>query len=160
MDSQNVEARMKRSRRPLAALVVFLAAGAFPFPLGAEESRSAPPATPDKRLADARALVKAGKAAEVKGTLADLVASDPKNRDARKALLEAAALTKDWPLCNEQTAALEPFADGEDVSMFYAAVALRETGSIASARVLVKRARPQLAANAFVNYYTKDILGN
>ena len=151
---------MKRSRLLLVAQVVFLGAGIFPFSLEADEPRPVSSATPDRRLADARALVKAGKAAEAKGTLAALVASDPKNRDARKALLEAAALTKDWQLCNEQTAALEPFADGEDVSMFYAAVALRETGSIASARALVKRARPHLAANAFVNYYTKDILGN
>jgi hypothetical protein len=160
MNSQSREARVKRTRLLLAASVVFLAAGAFPSPLRAEEPRPVASATAGKRLGEARALVKAGKAAEAKGALADLVASDPKNRDARKALLEAAALTKDWPLCNEQTAALEPFLDGEEVSMFYAGVALRETGSIASARELVKRARPQLAANAFVNYYTKDILGN
>jgi hypothetical protein len=149
-----------RSQLQLVVAIVLLAAGSAALPLRAEEPRSAPPAAPDKRLAEARALVKAGKAAEAKGPLADLVTADPKNRDARKALLEAAALTKDWQLCNEQTAALEPFLDGEGVSMFYAAVALRETGSIASARELVKRARPQLAANAFVNYYTKDILGN
>ncbi len=151
---------MRRNRRLLVVPIVLAATGAVPVALRAEEPRPAPSATPDKRLADARVLVKAGKAAEAKRLLADLVASDPKNRDARKALLEAAALTKDWELCNAQGAALEPFADGEEVSMFYAAVGLRETGSIASARALVKRARPLLAANAFVDYYTKEILGN
>ena len=32
--------------------------------------------------------------------------------------------------------------------------------SIASARTLVKRARPWLVPSAFVDYYTKQILGN
>jgi hypothetical protein len=159
MISQRVEAFMMRSRRLLVLLIVLLAAGTVRFPLRAEEQRPAPAAA-EKKLLDARALVTAGKAAEAKGILAGLVASDPKNREARKALLEASALTKDWDLGTEQSAALEPFADGEEVSMFYAAVALRETGSVASARALVKRARPLLAANAFVNYYTKEILGD
>jgi hypothetical protein len=144
----------------LFAVPFLLATGFVPFTLRAGETPPPSPAASDSRLADARALVKSRKAAEAKGILVGLVESDPKNREGRRALLEAAALTKDWDLCNAQAAALEPFADGEEVSMFYAAVALRETGSIASARVLVKRARPQLAANAFVNYYTKDILGN
>lgn len=77
-----------------------------------------------------------------------------------KGLLEAAALIKDWAECNAQTAALEPFADGEEVTMFYAAVALRETGSIASARTPVSRARPFLVPSPFVDWYTKEILGN
>jgi hypothetical protein len=151
---------MAKRRLPAALAIAFLAAGGIPAALRADETRPAPAAAADRRLVDARALVKAGKAGEAKGILADLVASDPKNREARKALLEAAALTKDWTLCNEQGAALEPYADGEEVSMFYAAVALRETGSVASARALVRRARPLLARNAFVDYYTKEILGD
>jgi hypothetical protein len=67
---------------------------------------------------------------------------------------------KDWNECNAQTAILEPFGDGEEPSMFYAAVALRETGSIASARALVQRARPYLVPSPFVDWYTKEILGN
>ncbi len=150
---------MMRSRRLLVVPIVLLAAGAVQIALRAEEPRPAPTAAADKRFADVRALVKSGRSAEAKGILADLVASDAKNREARKALLEAAALTKDWQLCNAQSAALEPFADGEEVSMFYAAVALHETGSIASARALVTRARPLLANNKFVDYYSKEILG-
>jgi hypothetical protein len=148
-----------RARRLFAVLFV-LVAGMFPFTLRAGESRPAQPTSSDNRLADARALVKDRKASEAKGILVGLLESDPKNREARKALLEAAALTKDWDLCNAQAAALEPFADGEEVSMFYAAVALRETGSVTSARTLLRRARPLLASNAFVAYYTKEILGN
>jgi lipopolysaccharide biosynthesis regulator YciM len=148
------------SRLLLVVPFVLLATGNVASGLPEDEPRPASPVAPEKRLADARVLVKAGKAAEAKKVLAGLVESDPKNREARKALLEAAALTKDWEQCNAQSAALEPFAEGEEVYMFYAAVALRETGSVATARALVKRARPWLVSSAFVEYYTKEILGN
>jgi hypothetical protein len=140
--------------------LVFLAVAAGPISLRAADPAPAPRATPDRRLADANALLRSGKTPEARKILAGLVASDPKSRDARKALLEAAALMKDWNECNAQTAILEPFADGEEPSMFYAAVALRETGSVASARALVMRARPFLKPSAFVDWYTKEILGN
>jgi uncharacterized membrane-anchored protein len=142
------------------AFFVFLAAGAGPIPLRADGPAPPPRATPDRRLAEAHTLVRSGRTAEARKMLAGLVASDPKNRDARKALLEAAALMKDWNECNAQTAILEPFADGEEPTMFYAAVALRETGSVASARALVTRARPFLKPSPFVDWYTKEILGN
>ena len=149
-----------KSRGRLVASFVFLAAVAPVRLLPAEGPAPTPRATPDGRLADARALVRSGRAADGRKVLAGVVASDPKNRDARKALLEAAALMKDWNECNAQTAILEPFGDGEEPSMFYAAVALRETGSIASARALVQRARPYLVPSPFVDWYTKEILGN
>ena len=149
-----------KSRGCLVASFFLLAAVARPLPLRADGPAPTPRATPDARLADARALVRSGRAADARRILAGAVASDPKNRDARKALLEAAALMKDWNECNAQTAILEPFADGEEPSMFYAAVALRETGSVASARALVQRARPFLKSSPFVDWYTKEILGN
>jgi uncharacterized protein HemY len=149
-----------RTRPPFVVAVVFLATAAVPLPLRADEPAPTPRATPDARLAEVRSLVRSGKAADARKILTGLVEADPKNRDARKALLEAAALLKDWEECNAQTAALEPFADGEEVAMFYAAVALRETGSIASARALVRRARPFLVPSRFVDWYTKEILGN
>ena len=151
---------MKKTVRLFVVPAIFVAALAIPFPARAEEPTPTPRATPDKRLADARALVRGGRAAEARRILAGIVESEPKNRDARKALLEAAALMKDWQECNAQTALLEPFVDGEEVTMFYAAVALRETGSIASARALVQRARPFLVSSRFVDWYTKEILGN
>lgn len=149
-----------KSRGRLVASFVFLAAVAGPLPLRADGPAPTPRATPDRRLADAHALVRSGQTAEARKILAGMVASDPKNRDARKALLDAAALMKDWNECNAQTAILEPFADGEEPTMFYAAVALRETGSVASARALVQRARPFLKSSPFVDWYTKEILGN
>jgi len=149
-----------RIRRRLVVRVAFLAAVAVSLPLRADGPAPTPRATPDKRLADAHALVRSGKAADARKILTGVVASEPKNRDARKTLLEAAALMKDWDECNAQTAILEPFADGEETSMFYAAVALRETGSVASARTLLKRARPFLVPSPFVDWYTKEILGN
>ena len=148
------------TRRLFVVPVVFLAFAAVSPPLPADGPAPTPRATPDKRLAEARSLVKSGKAADARKILAGLVESDPKNREARKALLEASTLMKDWEECNAQTAVLEPFAEGEEVSMFYAAVALRETGSIASARTLVRRARPFLVSSPYVDWYTKEILGN
>ncbi|MGA7992831.1 MAG: hypothetical protein WCC53_15460 [Thermoanaerobaculia bacterium] len=149
-----------RTRLLLVVPAVLLVTAAVPLPLRADEPAPTPRASPDKRLADARSLVRGGKAADARKILAGLVESDPKNRDARKALLEAAALLKDWGECNAQTVLLEPFADGEEAYMFYAAVALRETGSIASARTLVRRARPFLVSSPFVDWYTKEILGD
>jgi uncharacterized membrane-anchored protein len=149
-----------RTRRLFVVPIVFLATAAVLISLRADGPAPTPRATPDKRLAHAHSLVRSGKAADARKILAGLVESDPKNREARKALLEAGALMKDWEECNAQTAALEPFADGEEVYMFYAAVALRETGSIASARTLVRRARPFLVSSPFVDWYTKEILGN
>lgn len=140
--------------------LLFLAFAAGPIPSRADGPAPTPRVAPDPRLAEARALVRGGKAADARRILAALVESDPKDREVRKALLEAAALLKDWEECNAQTAALEPFLDGEEVSMFYAAVALRETGSIATARALVQRARPFLKPSRFVDWYTKEILGN
>lgn len=149
-----------RIRRLRGVPFFLIAAVAVSLPLSADGPVPTPRATPDTRLADAHALVRGGRAADARKILAGVIASDPKNRDARKALLEAAALMKDWEECNAQTALLEPFADGEETTMFYAAVALRETGSIASARTLVRRARPFLVPSRFVDWYTKEILGN
>lgn len=114
----------------------------------------------DTRVSEGRALSRAGRAAEARTVLESAVAADPQSRAARRALLEADVLLRDWQACNEQTAALEPFRDGEEVSMFYAAVALRETGSVASARALVLRARPFLKPSRFVDWYTREIAGN
>lgn len=104
-------------------------------------------------------MLKAGKPAEAKGLLVPLAKADPKNREAGKLLLEAALLTRDWKLCAAQAAALEPFADGEEPSMFYAAVGLYETGNLDGARTLLARARPGIAPAPFVDYYSKKILG-
>ncbi|HQR47047.1 MAG TPA: tetratricopeptide repeat protein [Thermoanaerobaculia bacterium] len=113
----------------------------------------------EKELTEARELLKGGRYAEARALLAPLAKSDPKNREANKLLLEAALLTRDWKLCAAEAAALEPFLDGEEPSMFYAAVGLYETGNVEGARTLLERARPRIESAPFVDYYTKKILG-
>src|SRR5204863_1488906 len=73
------------------------------------------------------------------------VAKDPKNRDLRKELLEAAYLAKDWETGASQIAVLEPFQDGEEAWMFYAAVSAWEIGRQDAARTLFRRARPRIS---------------
>ncbi len=87
------------------------------------------------------------------------VAKDPKNRDLRKELLEAAYLAKDWETGASQIAALEPFQDGEEPWMFYASVSAWEIGRQDAARTLLRRARPRISDDPFVDLYTKKILG-
>jgi hypothetical protein len=91
--------------------------------------------------------------------LRPLLARAPKNRELRKTLLAAACLSKDWKTASEQVPAIEPFRDGEEVSMFYAAVSLHETGATDAAKVLMSRARAKIGTNRFVEHYAKKILG-
>lgn len=147
--TEKTEKAEKAERRPAEPPVVPVA-----------ETRPSPPESPGKVLAEAREMIKAGKPAEAKGLLVPLAKSDPKNRDVNKQLLEAALLTKDWKLCAALAASLEPFADTEGPSMFYAAVGLYETGNLEGARTLLARARPLIASAPFVDYYSKRILGN
>lgn len=109
--------------------------------------------------AEARALQQQGKIAEARALLTRELEKDPRNREARKALLESAYLTKEWKLCAAYVKRLEPFDEGEEPAMFYAAVALWETGRDDQAKEYLRRARPKIASNPFVDYYTKRILG-
>ncbi|HUM01884.1 MAG TPA: hypothetical protein VL084_06335 [Thermoanaerobaculia bacterium] len=123
------------------------------------EARPAPSESPEKQLAEAREMLKGGKPAEAKVLLVPLAKADPTSREVQKLLLEAALLTRDWKVCAAQAAALDPFADGEEPYMFYAAVGLYETGNLGGARTLLARARPGIASAPFVDYYAKKILG-
>ncbi len=117
------------------------------------------PASAAAMLAESRRLVQEGKYVESYRVLTSAVAADPKSRDLRKALLEAAVLTKDWKTAAAQVDKVKPFGEGEENQMFYAAVALYETGSAAEAKTLAEKALPKVAANPFVEYYGKRILG-
>ena len=79
-------------------------------------------------------------------------------RDQLKARLEAACMASDWPAVVAHARAMEPFRDGEEPSMFYAAVGLYETGKKDEARALMERARPRISATPFVNYYAERLL--
>ncbi len=100
-----------------------------------------------------------GKSAEAETLLLPIAKADPKNREVGKLLLEASALSKDWKVCAAQAASLQPFADGEERYMFYAAVGLYETGNRDGARVLLSRARPLIGTSPWVDYYSKKIMG-
>lgn len=110
-------------------------------------------------VAEARQLVAEGRADEARKRLLPLARSESKDRELRRTILEVSYFTKDWSLAAAQVAYLEPFVDGEEAQMFYAAVALFETGRVEEARTLLRRARPRINSNPFVDYYTKRILG-
>ena len=67
-------------------------------------------------------------------------------------------MASDWPAVVAHARAMEPFRDGEEPSMFYAAVGLYETGKKDEARALMERARPRISATPFVNYYAERLL--
>lgn len=119
-----------------------------------------PPVPPPSAaiLAESKALVNQGRYVENLRKLVAAVAADPTDRDLRKALLEGAALTKDWGTAVAQVEPLRPFRDGEEPWMFYAAVALHETGAVAEAKVLAEKALPRLSRSPFVDYYARKIL--
>jgi len=109
-------------------------------------------------VAQARKLSQDGNFSEAVSLLKPAMEKSPKNRDLRKALLEAACLGRDFKLAVAQVSSLEPFGDGEEPWMFYAAVCSYETGNTDSARRLMRRARPLIMSNDFVDYYAKKIL--
>jgi len=110
-------------------------------------------------VANVRRLRSAGQKAEAKQVLVEALGRAPGSRDLRKELLETEYFLKDWPASAAQLKYLEPFAEGEEPWMFYGAVASYETGNLEGARALLRRARPKIAQNPFVEYYTRKILG-
>jgi hypothetical protein len=119
-----------------------------------------PPPSPASSaiLVESKNLVSQGRYVENLRKLVAAVAADPRDRDLRKALLEGAALTKDWGTAVAQLEPLRPFRDGEEPWMFYAAVALQETGASSEARDLAEKALPRLNRSPFVDFYARKIL--
>ncbi len=105
-----------------------------------------------------RDALKAGAPDKAKGIAMGAVAARPDDREARKLLLEAACMSRDWKTVAAQARLLAPFRDGEEPSMFYGAVGLYETGAVEEARPLMQRARPRVAQTPFVNYYADRLL--
>lgn len=123
---------------------------------------SLPPGREEAVLAEADRLRREGKAAEAKIKLERALTGAPPSsgtRALRKLLLEVSYLSKDWKLAAAQVSRIEPFVEGEEPAMFYAAVALFETGSREAAKILLNRARPRLQASAFIDSYARRILG-
>ncbi len=109
-------------------------------------------------LEESRGLIAAGKAAEAERLLTDAVRSDPGNRDLRLELLEAACLSRSYQIAAAQVGAVKPLADSEGPSLFYASVALYETGHVDEARAYFERARPRVTG-VLVDEYARKILG-
>jgi tetratricopeptide (TPR) repeat protein len=133
-----------------------------PTPAPGRAAEKAPPRetpSPTAVLAESRRLVERGRYVENLRRLVAAVAADPANRELRKALLEGAVLTKDWGTAMAQMNVLRPFQTGEEPSMFYAAVALEETGAGPEARALIEKALPTLKRTPFIDFYAKKILG-
>jgi tetratricopeptide (TPR) repeat protein len=107
----------------------------------------------------ARKLNHDGKFDESLRRLSAAVAADPGNRSLRLAMLEAAVLAKAFQTAAAQISFVSPLSPGEELYMFYASVALYETGRKAEAKPLMERARPHMVPNPMVNYYVQMVLG-
>jgi len=125
----------------------------------AERSPAAPAMSSKQVLEESRRLILASRAGEAVTMLNNAVAADPGNRELRLTLLEAACLARAYPLAVAQVPASAPFSDSEAPSMFYAAVALFETGRGADARNFLQRALPKVSG-PLVDEYSKKIMGS
>jgi len=95
---------------------------------------------------------------EALALLSDVVAKSP-TRTARVLLLHAATRAHRWQTGVAQIPFIQPFAAGEEVTMFYAAVSLYQTGKPREARTLLERALPGINSSTYVEIYKKKILG-
>ncbi len=109
-------------------------------------------------LEQSRQLVNEGKYQNAMRVLVGAVQDDPSNRDLRRALLESSVLASDWRTAAAQAGLVSPFAPGEELSMFYASVALYESGKKDEARRLMERAQPHMSPSPFADYYIRVIL--
>src|SRR5262249_12850064 len=134
------------------------ASAATTKPPGQGAARAGPAHTANDALVESRRLVKAGRAAEAEGLLLETLKTDPDNRELRLALLEASCLAGAWNRAAEQLTRISPLAESEAPSMFYAAVALYETGRTEEARSLLTRSLPKVSG-PLVDEYSQKILG-
>jgi hypothetical protein len=140
------------------------ASKAAPAPASIPAETKAAPASADvaarsrEVLAESRKLVLAGQAAIAGRLLADRLKVDPGNRDLRLALLEVDCLIRSYREGAAQIPLVTPFAEGETASMFYAAVALYETGKLDEARGYLERSVTKVSGPLVEEYSTK-ILG-
>lgn len=127
----------------------------------ANQPRATTPATTGsaQALQEAQRLITARRATDAIAVLNRALARDAASRPLRLALLEAATLSSNWTIAALEVPKLQPFTQSEPAYMFYAAVALHETGKTAEARVLLNRALPRLTRTAYVNYHVDRILG-
>lgn len=121
-------------------------------------SSSAAPKAPEA-IDNARRLIREGKYTEAVQRLRPVVVTEPENRTLRLSLLEAAVLARDWRTAATQVPIVTPLTPGEELYMFYASVALYETGRHDEAKLFMEKARPRMVPSPMVDYYVKAVLG-
>lgn len=163
-----------RNRRDVAAAIARLAPVAPPAgapqaavqsPASPPRERSAaaapPPSAPSAdsaaALAAAREDVAAGRFAAAERRLYEAVQADRSNRALRLALLEAAVLAKDFSTGWAQVPLTSPYAEGEESSAFYAAVAAWESGRLDDAKRYLAQTRGRVRSRPWVDYYVTRI---
>lgn len=125
----------------------------------AKPTAPVPTAQADDLVELSRRLLQAGRYQDAVQRLESAVQTEPKNREYRLALLEAAVLAKDFRTAASQLPAVGPLNAGEELYMFYASVAMYETGRRDEAKPLMERARPRMEPSPIVDYYMKAVLG-
>lgn len=110
-------------------------------------------------IENARKLIRDAKYADAVKTLRPAVQAEPDNRQLRLALLEASVLARDWRTAASQVPVVTPLAAGEELYMFYASIALYETGRHDEAKLFMEKARSRMVPSPMVDYYVKAILG-
>jgi tetratricopeptide (TPR) repeat protein len=150
--NQKLAAQLRRSGKPAtSAAASGRGSASSPTPSPAELA-----ARSSQTLAESRTLVSAGKAGDAERILTAAVSLDPSNRDLRLALLEAACLSRDYATAVAQVAAVQPFGGKEAASIFYAAVALFESGRRDEAREYLDRAKGSVSG-PLVDEYARKI---
>lgn len=114
---------------------------------------------PVEVMDSARRLIRDGKYLEAVHQLRPAVQAEPENRALHLALLEAAVLARDWRTAASQVPVVTPLTPGEELYMFYASVALYETGRHDEAKTFMEKARPRMVPSPMVDYYVKAVLG-
>lgn len=122
-------------------------------------SATPPPPKAADVIDAARKLVKDGKFSDAVRQLRPALQADPDNRALRLALLEASVLARDWRTASAQVPVVTPLAAGEELYMFYASVALYETGRRDEAKLFMEKARPRMVSSPMVDYYLRAVLG-
>lgn len=118
---------------------------------------TAPTVTPEAAAKEGARLMQSGRPGDAAKVLYAAVQSNPARRDLRLSLLEASTLFADWRTAAAQVPLLVPFAAGEELYAFYAAVVYYETGNVAEAKRLVASSVDKIPQRAYVKYYAAKI---
>jgi tetratricopeptide (TPR) repeat protein len=163
VDPQPIVPRPAQAITPAPAVAQQTSSAREPQSIPAVQPKASAPVRSAEELAaetieKAKTLLNQNRNDEAYKMLTELVAKEP-SRTARKYLLHAATRTHNWQIAASQVPRIEPFKTGEEVTMFYAAIALYQTGKLADARPLLERSLPGINPSPYVDSYKQKILG-